>query len=459
MRKTKYLVILFLLSIVFLVGCGQNKNTQQFSGYVCDVKDNVALLFNVGTLEPFYLDISEMEETIEYGDMISFSYKELSNYNELSYYEDIKVIEFVEKTDVYWPATSNISLNYSYRQAINSKAVVMDNEYIVSGDEYIKELNSAISKNQPYYLRVIDFGDGSSCCITDVFYNGNKFLAVEDSTRNSFNEKNEVLLIYKEYQYLETYDINGIELTYLTNTKDIAKTADESGLFEVVYDVNYTGEPLDMFWLYYDVSNYVSNNYNQSSVEDENNTLTFEDGIIPCPNLILSYQHYFTEDVVVSIDNEDKNKDEINDETNKEDKNETNETTIETFTKESRIVLKKDTLEVEPRDVLIEKDGKVYKRTGVGTLELDLSGYAIVSNRSETFKLSIDENYSFDSCNVTVYNFKDLDNLDAIPLEEFSINEYSTEITMPECGVYIYEVLLEDEEYSAKYVFVVDRED
>ena len=119
--------------------------------------------------------------------------------------------------------------------------------------------------------------------------------------------------------------------------------------------------------------------------------------------------------------------------------------------------LGQETCDIPPRNIHIKnKDGE-YNLTGKDTLSLDLSSVVVNTEKSDTITMNISKDYPFNEGTLKVFSYKDIDNKDAIPLQEMEIIENSTTINLLEKGTYIYEITLKGDEYECKYVFFLNR--
>ena len=442
----------------------QTNKTYSFA-YVCEVQDNNIIAFDATSREMIYLEKNDEMPSVDYGDEVKYTYKKKGEKDNYTYYKNVTIDSVDKKKDNYWPATKDIRTAYSYNYAMEKNDIIIESETISSGQDVIAKFEQAVKDKKPYYIRITDFCEGDNTIITDVMFDGDKFYTAEDSTINDSNTDGKRIVTFKEFAFFEQYEYQGVMFNYLTNTPNCMENAIKDNLFATYLQEDGSSSassPIDIYWLYYDTTNY--KNAKASIEVDENNTLTFEDGKVPCPKLNITYQHYFNKDIVVSGGNSNSNNtidySSLND-ANVDTNNNTNTNTNTNNSSKStmnNIVLEKVTNEVEARDIHIEKDGKVYNQVGLGTLEKDLSGNLFFIDETDTFTIELEKGYGMKKGHIKVYSYSDLENEDAKPIKEIDMNEKTIEVNIPSQGVFIYEVTIEDDGYNARYVFFINKQ-
>ncbi len=149
--------------------------------------------------------------------------------------KDIAVIQEVKDN---WPPTMQIDSTYSPEEAIADGCYVEN----INGKNNNKNLEVAVrfwqnaSQGICAYLRKVTYTTEGDPIIADIIYDGTKFYAVTDSTRDSFLGTGS-RISSKEYSFLNTYEKDGKKIIYLANKEQVSQE-------------EYESESLDTFTVY-----------------------------------------------------------------------------------------------------------------------------------------------------------------------------------------------------------------
>lgn len=150
--------------------------------------------------------------------------------------KDITVIQEVMNN---WPPTMQVDKAYSPEEALADGCYV---ENMSGKDNNDKNLETAVrfrqnsSQGISAYLRKVTYTTEGDPIITDIIYDGTKFYAVTDSTRDSFLGTGS-RISSKEYSFLNTYENEGKKIIYLANKEQVSQE-------------EYESETLDTFTVY-----------------------------------------------------------------------------------------------------------------------------------------------------------------------------------------------------------------
>ncbi|WMJ86284.1 DUF4362 domain-containing protein [Anaerocolumna sp. MB42-C2] len=163
-----------------------------------------------------YSDVSSLN--VGMGDIIKISFdgRIAESYPSQIWADNIDIMEKVQDN---WPATSTITKDYSFEEAVADNCFVVGNDKTESADRMNSFVNNTIN-GMVGYLRKVMYTTEGDPVITDFIYDGNKYYVFEDMSRDVFNG-GEDKLYKKIYSYINTYEKESNKVIYLANRNDI----------------------------------------------------------------------------------------------------------------------------------------------------------------------------------------------------------------------------------------------
>ncbi len=244
MRRIVLLIVLFSLLLV-QNGCGIKRSAGKqpaFDGIV--ISDNGGSLMIavsgkgdvLSPFEPVSVSYAKAEkESFPMGTLIRITFDGTvrESYPVQITAKDISVIEEVKDN---WPPTLQLAKDYSPEEAKADGCYVENVDGKENEDENL-EVAARFQQNASQgicaYLRKVSYTTEGDPIITDFIYDGIKFYAVTDSTRDSYGGTGS-RISSKEYSFLNTYEKEGKKIIYLANKEQVSQEEYEAGTLDTL---------------------------------------------------------------------------------------------------------------------------------------------------------------------------------------------------------------------------------
>ncbi len=245
----KYIIFIACICLL-LTACSKAGNDKvTFTAVVLDSYDNGLSVFtlkgaNMNGFEPLSVHYDKgIEASI--GDIVEIRF---DGTVAESYPGQIwaKKVRIIEKRVDNWPATKDIAKDYPYEDAIKDKNFVLGFSE-VHGEELLESFINHSSNGIIAYLRKVNYTVEGDPIITDILFDGQNYHVFNDNTRDKFAGSTDSNPY--EYKYLNTYQKDGLEITYLANRNDITNEEYEKSM-----ESDKEEDKIEQYVLYYNSS-------------------------------------------------------------------------------------------------------------------------------------------------------------------------------------------------------------